>query len=249
MQLMSSLALMSTQSAAAPSVPAWLPPFLVVVPFTAVITGGFNLSEVLPAPVALIAGAGWGVALGLLVAWLRRYASLRAALEDVSVAAGVVAVAFAGCGGLAMLLLLNGALSAETLTGEALREMFLPAIPYYVVTNAMLELLIMPMMLYLGWRAGRRKIVIVVAAAIYFVMRVWTYLVFVPQRLGWAEGAGATEVLTTGERRQAAVDLMLDDPRWIVLLVILALLLIAMHLPASKTSNWDSSEPARDTVG
>jgi hypothetical protein len=249
MQLMSNLTPMSTQSGAAQSIPAWLPPFLVVVPFTAVITGGFNLSEVLPAPVALMAGAGWGVALGLLVAWLRRYASVRAALEGLSVAAGVVGVAFAGCGGLAMLLLLNGALSAETLTGEALREMFLPAIPYYIVTNGLLELLIMPMMLYLGWRVGRRRIAIVVAAAIYFVMRVWTYLVFVPQRLSWAEGAAAAEVLTTVERRQAADDLMLHDPRWIVLLVVLALLLVAMHLPASGTRSSHSSEPARDTVG
>lgn len=216
------------------ALPPWLPPFLLVVPFSAVITGWFNLSEAMPVPLAVAAGAGWGAALGLLVTWLRRYTRVRAVLEDVFVAAGSVAVAFAACGGLAMLLLLNGALTAESLTGEAMQAMFLPSIPYYIVTNGILGMLLMPMMLYLGWRAGRRRIAIVAAAAIYFMMRVWTYLVFVPKRLGWAEGPGATEVLTADDRRQVAADLVLNDPRWIVLLVILGLLLAAMHVPASR---------------
>ncbi|MQA81615.1 MAG: hypothetical protein GEV10_24555 [Streptosporangiales bacterium] len=109
----------------------------------------------------------------------------------------------------------------------------MPAIPYYIVANGLLEVLIVPLMLYLGWRAGRRRIAIVTAAAIYFVMRVWTYLVFVPARLGWAEGEGATKALTAAGRQQAAKDLVLNDPRWIVLLVILGFLLVAMHMPAS----------------
>lgn len=215
------------------SFPAWVRPFLVVVPFSAVITGWFNLSGFLPLPVAVLVGAAWGVGLGLVATWVGRHERWRARLEDGFVAAGVVAVAFAACGGLAFLLMLGGALSAESLTGEALHALFLPSIPYYIVTNSVLEMLLIPMVLYLGWRAGRRRVVLLAAGAIYFAMWVWTYLVFVPARLGWAEGAGATEVLTAADRRQAASDLMVDDPRWIVLLVILALLLLAMHWPAS----------------
>jgi len=228
---------MSTQAIQRPKVGQRLQPFLLVVPFTAVITGWFNLSEALPAPIAVVIGAAWGVLLGLLASWVKRSTRLRAWLEDIVVAGGVVAVAFAACGGLAFLLAFGGALGAGSLTGEALHALFMPAIPYYIVANGVLEMLIMPLMLYLGWRAGKRRVAIVTAAAIYFVMRIWTYLVFVPARLGWAEGEGATQALTAAERQQAAHDLMLNDPRWLVLLAILGLLLIAMHMPASKTTH------------
>ena len=211
-------------------------PYLLVVPFTAVITGWFNLSEAMPAPLAVVVGAVWGVLLGLLVGWVKRRTKWDAPLEDITVASGIVAVAFAACGGLAFLLAFDGALNAESLTGEALHALFMPAIPYYIVANGVLEMLIMPLMLYLAWRPGRRRVVIVVAATIYFVMRIWTYLVFVPARLGWAEGEGATNALTPAERLQAAEDLMLNDPRWIVLLVILGLLLLAMQMPAARTT-------------
>jgi len=227
---------MSTFTTRQPTLRQRIQPFLLVVPFTAVITGWFNLSEALPAPVAVLLGAVWGVLLGLLVGWVKRRTKWDAPLEDITVASGIVAVAFAACGGLAFLLAFDGALNAESLTGEALHALFMPAIPYYIVANGVLEMLIMPLMLYLAWRPGRRRVVIVAAATIYFVMRIWTYLVFVPARLGWAEGEGATTALTPAERLQAAEDLMLNDPRWIVLLVILGLLLLAMQMPASRTT-------------
>jgi len=227
---------MNTFAARRPMLRQRVQPFVLVVPFTAVITGWFNLSEALPAPVAVLIGAGWGVLLGLLVGWVKRRTRWDAPLEDITVASGIVAVAFAACGGLAFLLAFDGALDAESLTGEALHALFTPAIPYYIVANGVLEMLIVPLMLYLGWRPGRRRILIVAAATIYFVMRVWTYLVFVPARLGWAEGEGATEALTPAERQQAAADLMLNDPRWVVLLVMLGLLLLAMQMPASRTT-------------
>ena len=225
---------MSTFTSRRPPMRQRLQPYLLVVPFTAVITGWFNLSEAMPAPIAVVTGAGWGVLLGLLIGWVTHRTTWSAPLEDATVASGVVAVAFAACGGLAFLLAFDGALGAESLTGEALHALFMPAIPYYIVANGVLEMLIMPLMLFLGWRPGRRRIAIVAAAAIYFVMRIWTYLVFVPARLGWAEGEGATKALTPAERQQAAEDLMLDDPRWIVLLAILGLLLLAMQMPASR---------------
>ncbi|MQA82510.1 MAG: hypothetical protein GEV10_29295 [Streptosporangiales bacterium] len=101
---------MSTHAPRLPKVGERLQPFLLVVPFTAVITGWFNLSEALPVPLAVVIGASWGVVLGLLGIWVKRSMRLRAGLEDIVVAAGVVAVAFAACGGLAFLLTFGGAL-------------------------------------------------------------------------------------------------------------------------------------------
>lgn len=71
--------------------------------------------------------------------------------------------------------MLAGALESSTLTGETLLKLFLPTIPFYIVANAALELLIIPGLLFISWRAGKRRILIAGAAALYFVLRVWTY--------------------------------------------------------------------------
>jgi hypothetical protein len=133
------------------------------------------------------------------------------------------------------LLMLAGALESSTLTGETLLKLFLPTIPFYIVANAALELLIIPGLLFIGWRAGKRRILIAGAAALYFLFRVWTYLAFVPARMGFAEAGHSSTPLTESERQQAYMELMVDDPRWIVLLVMFGLLVLAMHLPRLRT--------------
>jgi hypothetical protein len=206
-------------------------PFMLGVPFSAVITGLFNLSEALPAPLALAAGAGWGIVVGLAATWLETRPLLSACVEDLLTFLGILALAFAACGGVMALLMLRGALDSSSLTGETLEAMFLPMIPYYIAVNAPLELVIMPGLLYLGWRAGKRRIVIVAAVALYFALRVWTYLFYVPTRLGFAETDHTTVPLTAAQRQQAYLDLQIDDPRWILVLVILSILIVAAGFP------------------
>jgi hypothetical protein len=206
-------------------------PFLLAVTFTATITDLFNLSDSLPIPVAVAVGAGWGILVGVAASWLRSKPRVAAWVEDSLVFVGTVAVAFAGCGGVMALLVLNGALASSSLTGETLEAMFLPMIPYYIAANAPLELLIMPGLLVLGWRAGNRRILIVVAAAAYFALRVWTYLAYRPARLGFAESGHTAAPMTAAERHQAYLDLKVDDPRWILLLLILAVFILAAAFP------------------
>ena len=203
--------------------------FLVVVPFSALITGLFNLGEFLPWPIAILLGATWGFLIGLVAQRIRHPRA-----EDALIAIGAAGFAFAGCGGLMAILLLKGALNSTSLTGEALEQMFLPSIPYYIAVNSTLEVLVIPLILYVGWRPGRRRILIVAAAALYFGMRVWTYLAFVPARLGWADSDHSTQALTAAERAQAQTDLMLNDPRWILLLVMFALFLLAALVRAAE---------------
>jgi hypothetical protein len=169
-----------------------LVPFLLAVPFTATIAGLFNLSDSLPIPIAIAVGGGWGIVVGVAASWLRSRPTVAAWVEDSLVFVGTVAVAFAGCGGVMALLVLNGALGSSSLTGETLEALFLPMIPYYIAANAPLELLIMPGLLVLGWRAGKRRILIAVAAALYFALRVWTYLAYRAARLGFADSGHTT---------------------------------------------------------
>jgi hypothetical protein len=208
-----------------------LAPFLLAVPFTATITGAFNLSEFLPVPVAVAVGAGWGIALGIGATWLKPRPKPAAWVEDSLLFLGTIALAFAACGGLMALLMLRGALRSSSLTGETLEGMFLPMIPYYIAVNAPLEMLIMPGLIYLGWRVGKRRILIVAGAAMYFALRVWTYLAYVPARLGFAESGHTTDPMTAAERHQAFLDLKVDDPRWILVLAILSIFIVAAAFP------------------
>lgn len=228
---------------ASPKPKAWQP-FLLAVPFTTVVTGLFNLSEAMPAPLAVAVGAAWGVLLGLVAAAImRRRPKLGAWIEDGLVFAGVLAFAFAGCGGLMAILMLNGALESASLTGESLEAMFLPSIPYYIIVNSILEILLVPAVVYFGWRAGRRRVLIMAAVVLYFAMRVWTYLVFVPGRLGWADEEHSTDTMTPADLDRAADDLMLDDPRWAMVLAMLVLFLLAAHLPAVRAVKTGPDSP------
>lgn len=214
--------------------PRPLTPLLLAVLFAATITGLFNLSDTLAVPIAVAAGAAWGVAVGLAATWLASKPTAAAWVEDSLVFVGTVAVAFAGCGGVMALLTLNGALRSSSLTGETLESMFLPMIPYYIAANAPLELLIVPALLVLGWRAGKRRILIVAAAALYFVLRVWTYVAFRPARLGFAESDHTDLPMTAVERHQAYLDLKVDDPRWMLLMLILAVFIAAASFPRRR---------------
>jgi hypothetical protein len=206
-------------------------PVLLAVAFSATITGLFNLSDFVPVPVAVAVGAGWGTLVGLAATWLQSKPKAAAWVEDSLVFVGVIALAFAGCGGVMALLMLNGALDSSSLTGQTLEAMFLPMIPYYITANAPLELVVMPTLLVLGWRAGKRRLLIVAGATLYFAMRVWTYLAFVPARLGFAESGHTAAPMTAAERHQAYVDLKVDDPRWILVLTIFAVFLVAASFP------------------
>lgn len=204
-----------------------LVPILLTTAFTATITGWFNLSDTLPMPLALLAGGAIGALVGALGTWIRSRPALGTRLEDAFVYLGAAGFAFAGCGGLMAILLLNGALDSASLTGESLKSTFLPSIPYYIAVNGALEMLIIPGVIALSWRPGRRRVVILATAAAYFAMRVWTYVAFVPARIGWADTDHTADALTAAERRQAADDLFLNDPRWIALLVMFAAFLVA----------------------
>jgi hypothetical protein len=208
-----------------------LTPSALTVLFTATITGLFNLSDVFPVPVAVAAGAGWGVVVALGATWLNSKPLAAAWVEDSLVFVGIFALAFAGCGGVMALLMLNGALDSSSLTGETLESTFLPMIPYYIAANAPLELVIMPALLCLGWRPGKRRALIMTGVAMYFALRVWTYLAYRPARLGFAESDRTGAPMTAAERHQAYLDLKVDDPRWILVLTILAVFIAAASFP------------------
>jgi hypothetical protein len=203
-----------------------LVPFILVAVFTVVVQG-LSLTEFVALPVALLIGVGWAAVIGLLARWISRRPALSAWVEDGLVALGCVAMALFAFGGAVGLLMLGTALDSSSITAETMVTMFLPSIPIAIAANVPTELIVIPMLLVLGWRPGIRRILLVTAAGLYFVLRIWTYLVFAPDRLDFAAAQRSTAVLTAAEKQEFAAALHVDDPRWIVNLGIFTVLLLA----------------------
>lgn len=201
-------------------------PFVLVAVFTIVVEG-LSLMEFLPLPIALVIGAGWAVLIGLAARWTSRRPMLSAWAEDGPVALGCVTMGLFAFGGGIGLLMLGTALDSSSVTGETIVTMFLPGIPIAIAANVPTELVVIPGLLVLGWRPDARRILFVTAAALYFVHRIWTYLTFAPDRLDFAAAERSTAALSGAEKEQFAAALHVDDPRWILSLLIFAVFLLS----------------------
>lgn len=188
-----------------------------------VVVQGLSLKEFLPPPVALLIGAGWALLIAVAAHRVSRSPALSARIEAALVALGCVTMALVGFGGAIGLLMLDAALDSSSVTGETIVTMFLPSIPIAIAANVPTELVVIPGLLILG----RRRILVGTAAALYLVHRVWTYLVFAPDRLDFAAASRSTAVLTEAEREQFAAALHIGDPRWILNLALFAIFLLA----------------------
>ncbi|MFG1922622.1 hypothetical protein [Cryptosporangium sp. NPDC048952] len=192
-----------------------------------VVVQGLSLSEFLPVPAALALAAVWAALICAFALWLTRNGTRSAWTEDVLIGLGCTAMALFAFGGAIGLLMWGIALDSASITGEVMVGMFLPSIPIAILANVPTELVVIPVLLIVGWRPGARRVLIVLAAGLYFVLRVWTYLVFAGPRLDFAGAEHSTTRLTAAERAEFADGLHIDDPRWIVNFAIFAVFLVA----------------------
>ncbi|MEV6305621.1 hypothetical protein AB0M02_39825 [Actinoplanes sp. NPDC051861] len=211
-------------------------PYALVTIFTVVVQG-LSLMEFLPLPLALLAGAGWAVLIGLIAHWTTRRPTWSARAEDGLVALGCVTMALLAFGGAIGLLMLGTALDSSSITGESMVTMFLPSIPIAIAANLPTELVMIPLLLVLGWRPGTRRLLFLTAAALYFIHRIWTYLVFAPDRLDFAAAERSTTPLTAAQKDEFAAALHVDDPRWILNLFVFAVFLAAAFMPRMRHTN------------
>jgi hypothetical protein len=82
------------------------------------------------------------------------------------------------------MLLFRSVLDKPTTTYTVLSALMRPTVPFFIVVNSLMELLIVPAALYFNWIVTpRRKGLVLAAALVYLVMRIWTYLVYAERRL------------------------------------------------------------------
>jgi hypothetical protein len=115
------------------------------------------------------------------------------------------------------------------------------ALPYYLL-NTPLEWLLIPAALLLNARIPQRRTLIMIAATMFFALRVWSYLYFIPDILDWNQGTTG-QPLSADQLDQAAFWV---DLSWIRLgadATIALLLLGAAFIPVGSP---DVREPSND---
>jgi hypothetical protein len=104
------------------------------------------------------------------------------------------------------------------------------ALPYYLL-NTPLEWLLIPAALLLNARIPERRTLIMIAATMFFALRVWSYLYFIPDILDWNQGTTG-QPLSADQLKQATLWVDLSWIRLGVDATIALLLLSAAFIPA-----------------
>ncbi len=170
------------------------PPYLIVAPILATI-GAFYGKIFLPkdvvGPIAgAVAGLVWALLLGVIAHRLMRRQSSIAVLANAPVALAIIAIGLMTGAGLMYGWMMAAALSEPSTTYAVLSALMWPAVPFFIALNSTMEILLVGLLVFCNWDSDpRRRTLIILGVATYFVMRVWTYLVFAEARLDIAQHA------------------------------------------------------------
>lgn len=210
-------------------VPVWESPYLIAVPIVAVIFALYG--TVMPFGAAgyvggAVVGVLWALVLGRVASWLLARERNPGRSANVSLFLCVLVAGSALGGGAMYMLLFTSVLREPSATYAVLSSLMAPTVPFFIALNGALEILLIPMVIFLNWDAGRRRRLLVVGGSLVFLVhRVWTYLVYAAPRV------------ETGTHPLTATDLewytqtLAVDYRVVLNLFIFALLLAAAFVP------------------
>ncbi len=132
----------------------------------------------------IIGGAGlglaWSIVLGVAVERLIRRHDWKRRLAHGSVFLAILASGVMLGGGLMYGLLMKAAAIAPA---EVLSAMMQPTVPFFIILNTTLELVVVPCAIFANWQNDTRRRLILIAAASFYALRIWSYLVYVPNRM------------------------------------------------------------------
>ena len=161
-------------------------PYFITVPATALVValGSRGLALGTSGIVGAAAlGVLWAIVLGMVVERLARLDHWKQRLANGSVLIVIVASGLMLGGGLMYGLLMRAAAGASA---EVLSAMMQPTIPFFIILNTPLELAVVPCAIFANWHNRTRRRLILIAAASFYALRVWSYLVYVPNRMAIA---------------------------------------------------------------
>ncbi len=105
-------------------------------------------------------------------------------LTNIPLVIGIIATGLLTGGGFIYTFMMKAALDEPSTTYAVLSAIMKSAVPYYIIINTLMELLVIPFIIFLNWNTNpTRRNYIIIGFATYFVLRIWTYLVFAETRL------------------------------------------------------------------
>src|SRR5215204_5771230 len=180
-----------------------------------------------------------GLFLGFIATRLARRESRRPASANVSVFLAALGSGLLAGGALLEMMLLSAGLGTPSTTFTMIHPPFGDSFNLFIITlNSLLEWLLIPAALFLNWHIPKRRTLIVIAAAAFYAMRVWSYIYFVPNIFEFGalppDGPFSAEVV---ERFRMWVNL-----NWIRIaiqeILTFLLFLLAAFVPASATGTF-----------
>lgn len=195
-------------------------------------------------------GLAWALALGAIATRLSRPARRRPFLANGALlAASLVAGILFGFGlldlSLHSRLLAAAPQDIGILIHPPLGDVFMVGL---IALNSSLEWLLLPALVLLNWQVPKRRTLVVVAAALYYAMRVWSYLYFVPHIFDWSE-LPLGQPFSAEQLDQIRTWVGLSWVRGAVDGLLFVLLLVAMLVPASTVApRRQAVEPAASST-
>jgi hypothetical protein len=202
--------------------------YLVAVPLVTITIAGYG--AVMPFGVwgyfgGAVAGALWAFTAGFIAAQLVN-AGIGTVAGDVTLFCCIVVMGIATGGALMYMFVFRSVLREPSATYAVLSAMMRPTVPFFIALNSAMELVFVPLIIFLSWPdADWRRWLTIAAAAVYVVHRVWTYAVFAKPRLDTASKPLTPEDVDWYTRTFAS------DYRIILNIIVLALFTAAAFLP------------------
>ena len=221
-------------------------PYLVAVPFLTVIFGFYG--TLLPFGVLgrfgmALVGLLWALVLGFVAGRLARREAWRAPLANAPLLLGIVATGLMIGGGVMYGAMMEAALGEPSTTYAVLSALMQPAVPYFIILNTTMELLLVPLLVFWNWDTGpKRKALVLIGVIAYLAMRIWTYLVFAEMRLGLSQQTLSAADVAWFEQTLAT------DFRIVLNVLTFACFLLAAFAPASPPALPHKTADTRWTV-
>jgi hypothetical protein len=173
-----------------------------------------------------VIGFLWAIFLGFISKRLMRLKYLRPQLANIPLFFGIIGSGLLIGGGTMYASLISAAMMVPSTTNATLSALMKPPITYFIAVNTPMETLIIPLMLFFNWDASKkRKILILIAALLYSLMRVWSYIIYVPTRFDISQHE------LSAENVQWFKNTMTIDYRGVMNIVTHILLILAAFIP------------------
>jgi hypothetical protein len=217
----------------------WINPIWIVAPASIIIFAmGWSNFGFAAGLIGGVGGLVWVLALAGIVRLIQRSEKLAASLSTiVAVAAGATLFLTMG-GGIYEYMLMRKALATTpewivTITAGPLGEQ---VILYFIIFNSLLEIFLVPLALLLNWHMPGRRVFVLAAGLIFYVIRIWTYLYFAPQYFEFGEMAFSEQLVNNLVTRMS-----IDNIRFVIQTIEAGLFFRAALGPVSSVSNESKS--------